>query len=303
MINIHDMRRFVPSIAALHAFEAAATYLNFTRAGEDLGLTQSGVSRQVSKLEHQLGVHLFERFGPRLVLTETGRSFLQTISKVLDDLEEASIDIVRGSRSVDAMQIGVQDSFASQWLVPRMHRFLSGYENPRFNMVPIHGDEDIDDLKIDVAVLRGRGAWANAQVHHLISEEVTVVAAPSLISPKEVLKLEEHAKYTKIQNAHRPDSWLRWLAAKGLAHEGSISGPRFSQTSMVIKAAISGIGLAVVPTMMVEEQLASGTLHTPFGAAVASGLSYFVVYPERNGHSKPVLDFRDWLLSETRKLR
>jgi LysR family transcriptional regulator, glycine cleavage system transcriptional activator len=303
MTKNHGMRRFVPSIAALHAFESAATYLNFTRAGEDLGLTQSGVSRQVSNLEHQLGVRLFERLGPRLVLTQTGRSFLQTISKVLDDLEEASIDVVRGSRSVDAMQIGVQDSFASQWLVPRMQRFLSRYENSEFNMVPIHGDEDVADLNIDVAVLRGRGAWVNTHVHHLISEEVTVVASPKLVSRQEKLTLQDHVRYIKIQNAHRPDSWLRWLSAKGLVHEGPISGPRFSQTSMVIEAAVTGIGLAVVPTLMIEEQLESGALHAPFGDPVASGLSYFVVYPERNGHSKSVLDFRDWLIAETRHLR
>lgn len=297
------MRRFVPSISALHAFEASATYLNFTRAGEDLGLTQSGVSRQVGNLERQLGVRLFERLGPRLVLTETGRSFLQTVSGILDDLEEAAIDVVRGSRSVDAMQIGVQDSFAAQWLVPRMHRFLARCKNPRFNMVPVHGEADLESLSIDIAVLRGRGAWANAHVRHLLSEEVAVVAAPSLIPAGEQRDPALHTRYEKIQNAHRPDSWLRWLAAKGLSHDGPISGPRFSQTSMVIEAAVTGIGLAVVPTIMVENQLRSGALHMPFGEAVASGLSYFAVYPERNGQSKEVLEFRDWLILETRQFR
>jgi LysR family glycine cleavage system transcriptional activator len=104
-----------------------------------------------------------------------------------------------------------------------------------------------------------------------------------------------------IQNAHRPDSWMRWIEAKGLPRAKTISGPRFAQTSMVIEAARSAIGLAVVPTVMVEDHLHSGTLHAPLGEAVSSGMSYFVVYPLNSGVSKPVHDFRDWIRTAARK--
>lgn len=299
----HAMKRNIPALGALLAFEAAATYRSFTRAGEDLGLTQSAVSRQIATLEARLGVKLFERIGPRLILSDAGRSFAQAITPHLDGLEEAAIDLVRGSRMRDAMQIGVQDSLGSNWLVPRLPEFQRRAPGVAFNLVPLPSNPDFEESGIDVAVLRGRGAWADAHAHRLIDEMVAVVASPRLIEPGRRRKPAEFQHYPLIQNAHRPDSWLRWLEAMDLTRQDHITGPRFSQTTMVIEAAVSGMGLAVVPTLMIERHLAEGRLHLPFAAPVPSGLSYFVVYPLRLGVSKPVLDFRDWLLGSTKHLR
>ncbi|WP_120631435.1 LysR substrate-binding domain-containing protein [Ruegeria sp. EL01] len=296
------MRRYIPSLFALRAFEASATTLSFTRAGEELGRTQSGVSRQVSNLEALLGIDLFERFGPRLVLTPAGESYAASVSEILNLLEEASMDVIRGSRASAALQIGVQDSFASRWLVPRMKHFMEAHPSEPFNVIPLRGDVDFADGP-DIAVMRGQGAWRDAIAYKLITEFVGVVAAPTLVPPHQSLPIEEHQAFPKIQNAHRPDSWLRWLAAKGIEHHGPISGPRFSQTTMVIEATLAGIGLAVVPVFMIEEQLADGRLHLPFGAPVASGAGYYAVYPETRRPSTPVRLFRDWIMSETRGLR
>ena len=303
MTKDHDMRRFIPSLNALIAFEAAATYRNFTRAGDDLGLTQSGISRQIAALEAQIGLKLFERIGPRLVLTNPGRAYVQAITPLLDGLEEATIDMVRGSRTRDLLKIGVQDSLGSQWLVRRMNTFLQGAPGVAFNMVPLSKEVDFATDGLDVAVLRGCGAWADAHAHRLFAEMVVVVAAPSLIPAGTTLDPSDYHRFPLIQNAHRPDSWLRWMEAKGLERRDNIAGPRFGQTNMVIEAAVSGMGLAVVPTVMIDEELANGTLHAALGPPVPSGLSYFVVYPLSLGVSKPVLDFRDWLLRETRHLR
>ncbi len=303
MTITHDMKRYIPTLGALMAFEAAATYRNFTRAGEDLGLTQSGVSRQVAALEQQLGLKLFERIGPRLVLSDAGRNYVQAITPLLDGLEEASIDLVRGSRSKDVLQIGVQDSLGSQWLVRRMPKFLKRFPDFAFNLVPLANDADFATSGVDIAVLRGRGAWADAHAQRLIAETVAVVAAPALIPPETQPSPSDYYRFPLIQNAHRPDSWLRWLEAQGLSRQDTITGPRFAQTSMVIEAAVSGMGLAVVPTVMIEPLLALGTLHMPLGPPVPSGLSYFVVYPLSLGVSKRVLDFRDWLIQETRSMR
>lgn len=302
MHKSHDMRRYIPSLSALQAFEASASTLSFTRAGEELGRTQSGVSRQVSNLEALLGVDLFERFGPRLVLTHAGEEFAGSVSDILDQLEDASMDVIRGSRSADALQIGVQDSFASRWLVPRMKLFMEEHPLQTFNVIPLRGDVDFAKGP-DVAVIRGQGAWRDAVSYKLISELVAVVASPGLVAKSEKLMLSDHQKYPKIQNAHRPDSWLRWMAAKDIEHQGPISGPRFSQTTMVIEAALSGIGLAVVPVFMIEEYLSNGRLYLPFGPPVASGAGYYVVYPETRRPPAPVRVFRDWILAETRRLR
>jgi DNA-binding transcriptional LysR family regulator len=302
MTNSHDMRRYIPTLAALQAFEASALTLNFTRAGEELGRTQSGVSRQVSSLETFLGVDLFERFGPRLVLTPAGAQFATAISDILDRLENASMDVIRGSRSVDALQIGVQDSFASRWLVPRMKHFIELHPSQSFNLIPLRGDVNFENGP-DVAVLRGQGAWRDAVAHKLISEHVAVAASPELVPSGDILALSAHQNFPKIQNAHRPDSWLRWMAAKGIDHHGVISGPRFSQTTMVIEATLAGIGIAVLPVFMIEEYLRDGRLHLPFGTPVASGAGYYAVYPETRRASAPVRKFRDWIMAETRSLR
>jgi len=295
------MRRFIPSLSALTAFEAAATYRNFTRAAENLGMTQSGVSRQVIQLEKHLGIKVFERIGPRLVLTDAGRNYVAEVTRILDDLEEVSIDIVRGGSTRDSLKIGVQDSLASRWIVPKIQAFISRFPEINFTIVPISDDRDFDSQSIDIAVLRGRGAWDDAHAYHLMSEAVAVVAAPALIPLGETIDPNSYDTYPLIQNAHRPDSWLRWIEAKGLSRADTISGPRFAQTSMVIEAARAGVGLAVVPTLMVQDHIASGSLHLPMGGGVPSGLSYFVVYPLKLGVSKPVLDFRDWIQSVARK--
>lgn len=302
MHKTHDMRRYIPSLSALQAFEASASTLSFTRAGEELGRTQSGVSRQVSTLEALLGIELFERFGPRLVLTRAGEAYAASVSQILDQLEEASMDVIRGSRSADALQIGVQDSFASRWLVPRMKRFMEAHPDQAFNVIPLRGEVDFETGP-DLAVMRGQGAWRDAVSYKLISERVAVVASTELIPAGRALPLSDHQAYPKIQNAHRPDSWLRWMGAKGIAHQGPISGPRFSQTTMVIEAALAGIGLAVLPVFMIEEYLEDGRLHLPFGDPVASGAGYYAVYPETRRPSAPIRIFRDWIMAETRSLR
>ncbi|UWR38429.1 LysR substrate-binding domain-containing protein [Sulfitobacter sp. W074] len=295
------MSRFIPSLSALTAFEAAATYRSFTRAAENLGMTQSGVSRQVSQLEKHLGVKVFERIGPRLVLTDAGRKYVLEVTRILNDLEETSIDIVRGGSVRGTLKIGVQDSLASRWIVPKIQTFITRFPEINFTVVPISNEFDADWQDVDVAVLRGRGAWDDAHAYHLLSETVAVVASPSLIPIGHTVSPSSYASYPLIQNAHRPDSWLRWIEAKELNRVDTISGPRFAQTSMVIEAARAGVGLAVVPSLMIEDHIASGSLHMPMGGAIASGLSYFVVYPLKLGVSKPVLDFRDWIQSVARK--
>lgn len=302
MHKTHDMRRYIPSLSALQAFEASASTLSFTRAGEELGRTQSGVSRQVSNLESLLGVDLFERFGPRLVLTSAGEEFAGSVSSILDQLEDASMDVIRGSRSADALQIGVQDSFASRWLVPRMKRFIDAHPAQAFNVIPLRGEVDFTQGP-DVAVMRGQGAWRDAVSYELITERVAVAASPDLVTLGQQLPISDHQTFPKIQNAHRPDSWLRWMAAKNVEHHGPISGPRFSQTTMVIEAALAGIGLAVLPVFMIEEYLEDGRLHLPFGEPVASGAGYYAVYPETRRPVASIRIFRDWIMAETRHLR
>ena len=298
------MRRLIPSTAALLAFEAAAQHLNFTRAGTALGMTQSGVSRQINALEAQLGTPLFERIGPRLKLTDAGRAYSEEIAPLLNQIEAASIDIVRGGKEQNALTIAVQDSLANSWLAPRMHDFVK--TNPQdsyFHIVPVRDNVQFDGADPDISILRGRGAWREAHSYLLFEEKVIVVASPSLIPADAELDLATDTILPKLHASHRHDNWLRWFGTQGIQHQGNLQGPRFAQTTAMIEAAIAGLGLAVVPTLMVERQIANRDLHIVGGSPVKSGFGYFVTYPEHNARKANVQRFRDWIIQQTKALR
>lgn len=295
------MRRYLPSLSALHAFEAAARYMNFTRAAADLGLTQSGISRQIRNLEEFLGATLFHRSGPRLVLTETGANYYRNLALTLDRLEEISIDAVRG-RSVDSsLMIGTHPTLASRWLPARLGSFIGTYPDIPLEVMPAMPSTDFETTRLDVTILRGAGTWLHARSIELFPEMLAVVASPALIPPGAKLNPLQFAEFPLLQNAGRPSLWLNWLRLAELSYSGRIQGTRFAHHEMIINAAIHGLGLAVVPTFYIREELQRGQLHMPFGEPVQSDDSYYLVYPERKSHNPSVIVFRDWLLRGLRK--
>ncbi|MCY1667669.1 LysR substrate-binding domain-containing protein [Rhizobium sp. SL86] len=295
------MRRYLPSLSALHAFEAAARYMNFTKAADDLGLTQSGVSRQIRNLEDFLGTTLFHRSGPRLVLTETGANYYRNLALTLDRLEEISIDAVRG-RSVDSsLMIGTHPTLASRWLPARLGAFIGSYPDIPLEVMPAVPSTDFETTRLDVAILRGAGTWLHARSIELFPEVLAVVASPALIPLGSKLDRLQFAEFPLLQNAGRPSLWLNWLRLAELSYNGRIQGTRFAHHEMIINAAIHGLGLAVVPTFYIHQEIASGQLHMPFGEPLQSDDSYYLVYPERKFHNPNVIVFRDWLLRSLRK--
>lgn len=295
------MRRYMPSLSALHAFEAAARYMNFTRAADDLGLTQSGISRQIRSLEDFLGVTLFHRSGPRLVLTETGANYYRNLAITLDRLEEISIDAVRG-RSVDtSLIIGTHPTLASRWLPERLGSFITAYPDIPLEIMPAAPSTDFETTRLDVAILRGAGTWLHARSIELFPEMLAVVASPSLIPVGTKLDPIQFSEFPLLQNAGRPSLWLNWLRLVELSYSGRIQGTRFAHHEMIINAAIHGLGLAVVPTFYIRDELTRGQLHMPFGEPVRSDDSYYLVYPERKSHNPSIVVFRDWLQRTIRK--
>ncbi|MET0125101.1 LysR substrate-binding domain-containing protein [Pseudomonas caspiana] len=297
------MRRFLPSLSALQAFEASARHLNFTRAAEDLAVTQSGVSRQITNLEQFLGMRLFERSGSRLILTDAGSKYVQDVVPMLNRLEEVSIDLVRGRKADASLMIGANPTFVSRWLAPRLENFVRQAPEIPVEVNPIEADIDFKTCRFDITIMRGTGAWSEARAQELFAEELVVVASPRLIPLGETRDQLDFSKIPTLQNASRPSLWLQWLRASGCVGTGLIQGVRFSQSEMLISAAVSGLGLAVVPIHYVERELQRGELHMPFGNPVRSGESYWVVSPERKSRQQHALLFRDWLMQQVRQNR
>lgn len=307
MLNLTNagvvMRRFLPSLSALQAFDAAARHMSFTKAGEELAITQSGVSRHIVGLERFLGVRLFERSGSRLVLTDAGDKYFQEVVKLLNKLEEVSIDVVRGRKMDASLMVGAYPALASRWLAPRMHRFVETHGTTPIEVVAIGPDLDFSGDRIDIAILRGSGSWANARSTLLFPEELVVVASPKMIPVGVKPDILDFQRYPTLQNASRPSLWLTWLRVSGQPYSGAIQGIRFANSDMLVAGACNGLGLAVVPAHYVEQELSSGMLQAPFGRSVLSGEAYWVVHPEAKAQRSALGMFRDWLVQEGRRHR
>jgi DNA-binding transcriptional LysR family regulator len=174
------MKRFLPSHSALQAFEAAALHMNFTKAAEELGISQSGISRPISNLEARLGIRLFERVGSRLVLTRAARTYLAEITKGFDVIEQATVTCVRGSTLAEALIVCTHPTFTSRWLMPRMEAYMQGSSNRLVDFVTTTKDIDFTDTNIHAAIRRGRGSWNGARSFKLFPEELVVVCAPHI---------------------------------------------------------------------------------------------------------------------------
>lgn len=296
------MRRFLPSLSALQAFDSAARHLSFTRAAEDLSLTQSGISRQITNLEAFLGVRLFERTGSRLVMTDAGKAYAAEVRQSLDRLEEVSIDAVRGRRADQSLHLGLHPTFALRWLMPRLQRYQATFPALPLEVVSLEYGRPLDPETIDLAILRGAGSWPGTRTRELLRENLVVVASPALAELCQSTAEDiDFSILPTLQNAQRPSLWLQWLRATGRSYSGAIQGMRFPQSEMLIAAARQGSGLAVLPEIYVEDDLRQGHLVAPFGGPVPSGESYWIVQPETKAHRHDHLQLRDWLLREAGK--
>lgn len=295
------MRRFLPSLSALLAFDSAGRHGSFTKAAEDLSITQSGVSRQIGNLESFLGVRLFERIGSRIVLTNAGASYLKEISHLLDQIERASIDTVRGRKLDDRLLICAHPTLSSRWLTPRLQSFIAANPEVMIEITTVTQGIDFAATDVDVAILRGRGSWRGGISFELFKEEIAVVASPRLLPVGAAPETLDFNAIPTLQNANRSDLWLTWLRQSQVPHSGAIQGPRLPHSEMLISAAVNGLGLAAVPLPYVEGELARGDLWMPFGPPVPTEESYWIVYPEHRSDNAAAMAFKTWLQRHARR--
>lgn len=297
------MRRFLPSLSALHAFDAAVRHLSFTRAAEDIGITQSGISRQIRNLEDFLGLTLFERAGPKLVLTAEGASYYEEISRLLSKLEDVSIDAVRGRKAQSMLKIGFPPTLMRRWGAAMLTAFASAHPQTWFEVYPCPHDLDFATCELDLAFLRGTGNWTGARSQMLFPEELVVVGSPTLVPNDGLPNDEALLDYPLIQNSSRPSLWLHWLRGAGVHYKSRIYGPRLPNFDMILECATGGMGLAVVPELHVREQLAAGVLKPAFNRLQHSGEGFYLCFPQARMSSTNVRTFRDWFATEFARRR
>jgi LysR family glycine cleavage system transcriptional activator len=295
-------RRLLPPMAALHSFAAAARHGHFSRAGAEVGLTQSAVSRQVALLEDWLGVRLFERKGRRVALTADGAAYKEAIEPALQRIRQATAQMIdRTERG--AITIATLPSFGMRWLAPRLPGLTTGQADLVVNFAARSDRFDIAAAGYDAAIHFGLPDWPGASHDLLFSERALPVAAPALRDriadggPEALLTLP------LLHLTTRPHAWRRWFAAAGVDAPPITPEPSFEHFLMLAQAAAAGGGAALVPTFLIEPELASGALVRLSDRAVSGREAYYLVYPPERLANRRFRAFRDWLLAEAERER
>ena len=291
-------RGALPSLPALAAFEAAARHGSFTRAAEELNLTQGAVSRQVQALEAQLGLRLFERVRQRVALTPAGAAYAPEVRVALARLSAATVNLMAFRGAGGVLNLAILPTFGTRWLIPRLPRFLERNPGITINFATRLVPFDFERENLDAAIHFGDPVWPGTRMHRLMGEEIVPVASPALLARRPLTEPADVLGLPLLQQATRPRAWEHWLAAQGLSAERATPGPRFEQFAMVAQAAVAGLGLAIVPRFLVEDELRTGALQIPFDRSVHSAEAYYLVYPEEKADWPPVAAFRGWLLGE-----
>ncbi|MHA6162965.1 LysR family transcriptional regulator [Pseudomonas sichuanensis] len=288
-------KRLVPSMTALQCFEAAARHLSFTRAAEELHLTQSAVSKQVAQLEEMLRHHLFLRIRRRLQLTPAGSLYLAEVNKILTQVDMSSRYVQTYGTQTEVLKVATQPSFGVRWLIPHLKGF--GKRHPNIHLDIRNEMEPFALLQgsADVVFFYGQGTWPGATCVELFGEEVVPVCAPELLQGRTLPDAGALADLVLLQSASRPEAWHEWFLEQGLHTVNSYHGPRFDTFYMALSAAQSGCGVALVPRYLVARELAEGSLVMAWDHAMKSSGAHYLAYAEHAAEVPKVRALVEWV--------
>jgi DNA-binding transcriptional LysR family regulator len=294
------VRRKIPSLDSLVAFEAAARHLSFTRSAEELSLTQSAVGRQVAGLEEYLGTPLFTRFKRRINLTEAGEIYAKRVREHLERIERDTLAAMAHRHAGGILELAAVPTFATRWLIPRLPQFYAAHTDIVINLTTRAVPFLFKDTPFDAAIHFGDPVWPGSVTQYLFGEEITAVCNPGLLGDRQHLSPKDVGSFTLLHQSARPDAWRQYLAQAAVHDVDSMKGQRYELFSMLVEAAKAGLGLALVPLFLVEQELRSGELVRPLDMTRSNDKGYYLVYPERKQNSPLIRVFEDWLLTAAR---
>lgn len=297
--NFEYMKRRLPSLNALRAFESAARHLSFTRAADELNVTQAAISHQVKALEDQIGIMLFQRRNRQLILTDAGQTLLPDLIDAFDAMDSALARVKRRDQA-GILIVATMDSLAAAWLMPRLVRFRSDHPDIDIRLATSDISVDYDRNGIDIGIRYGRGNWPGLIAEELMREDIFPVCSPSLIESGPGLKVPADLRHYPLIHDDMEEDWAMWLKAAGLTDIDPARGPGYTHSNLVIQAAIAGEGVALGRGLLVADSIAAGKLVAPFDLALTANYRYYVASTETNYDRPKVRVFRDWLFKEAR---
>jgi LysR family glycine cleavage system transcriptional activator len=294
------MARRLPPLNSLKAFEAAARNLSFTKAAEELFVTQAAISHQIKLLEEHLSIKLFMRRNRSLLLTEEGQSYYLDIKDIFASLYEATEKLLsRGAKG--SISIALTPSFAIQWLIPRLSEFSSLHPDIDVKIKAVDFEENSLTDDVDVAIYYGLGHWQGVQADKLHTEFFIPVCSPLLLAGENPIQSAEDLEHHTLLHDMSRNNWNEWIKQAGVKSVNVNQGPIFSHSSMVLQAAIHGQGIALGHNILAKPEIESGRLVTPFNQVLLSKNAYYLVCREAQVDSPKIATFREWLLAQVKQ--
>jgi LysR family glycine cleavage system transcriptional activator len=298
------MKRSLPPLGALVAFEAAARHRSFTRAGVELSVTQAAISHHIKALELHLGRPLFRRLPRALTVTDEGQRFAQAVAEALDRIEAATVQ-ARSTPGTTRLVVTVLPSFAARWLVPRLPRFYAAHPEIDLHVVATPTLLDLEREGIDVGVRYLPRDHRDPSAEHLFDDELIAVCSPRLQKGRRALKQPRDLRHHTLLHAESDADWRAWLAVVG-ATEVPLRGPLFTDASLLVQAAVAGQGVALGRSVLVYDELAVGRLVRAFPRLRRrwpTTRAYYVASPPARAQRPEALAFRQWLRKEAQIYR
>ena len=291
------MRRKIPSTTALISFEAAARHESFTKAAQELSITQGAICRQIASLEEFLSVELFRRSKRGVKLTEAGISYSRRIAIQLDAVERDTLSIM-GQQGANVIELAVVPTFGTQWLLPRLKDFQQQHPDVTVNLTNRTRPFLFADTDFDAAIYFGDTDWSGTSSYRLMGENPVPVCSPNLLGPHKSLSPHTLAELPLLQQTTRPYAWRQWFNAQDMNVPRDMSGPRYELFSMLAQAAMHEMGVARIPPFLIPRELAEKRLVIANDSSLPSTRAYYLMIPERKIESASLQAFRDWPIKQ-----
>lgn len=290
-------RRLYPSLAGLRALEALDRLNSATAVAEELALTQSAVSRQFQALEAQLGTELIQRENRRLSLTPAAREYVARIRPALEQIAQASVQL-QVTPAGGTINLAILPTFGMRWLVPRLPEFARLHGDLTLNMSTRFQVFNFASEPFDAALHFGTGDWPGTDKLLLRYEQVLPVCTPGLWDRYGPSGPEDLLRMPLLHIQTRPQFWSDWFVAQGVTPPAPVPGTLYDQFSTIMQAALHGLGVALVPDYLAEEDVATGRLKVAYGRSVEANGAYYLVWPLSKSRDPALRRFRDWLATQ-----
>ncbi len=296
MLNQHNL----PSTTALRYFIESAKQLSFTRASEELYVTQAAISKQVKQLEELLGVELFIREKQRIHLSEAGKIYYKDAIRILKELEKLTVKIRTYNNEVDEIHIGILPTFSSRFLIPLLPNLYTKHPEIRIKLTTELGKIDFSQQPYDIVISVNEVVQDDVTAFNIMDETLIPVASPKLVTTNERLTLNQLEKMPLLTFLARPNLWNDWFASVNRAAPAPKSGLVFENFQMLIHAAIAGLGVALIPEFMITNDIKEGRLKQVHSRSMHSKPQYFMAIPNEKMQDEKIIKFREWLIQEVR---